>query len=168
MGKIPAMKRLFVRIGLALLVILVLIQLIPVNRTNPPVTVDIPTSPEVKDILRRACYDCHSNETVYPWYSRIAPVSWMLARHVSEGREELNYSTWDQYNAEDQGEKIHESWETVKEGEMPPWYYTVMHRDALLSPEDRAVLQTWAGKVERLDRDHDEENDQDKKLKNDG
>lgn len=107
------MKRLFVGIILALIVILIVIQLIPVTHTNPPVAANIPTSPEVKDILRRACYDCHSNETVYPWYSRVVPISWMLARHVSEGREELNYSTWNRYSAEDQGEKIHESWETV-------------------------------------------------------
>ena len=157
------MKRLLVRIVLVLLVVLVVIQVIPVNRTNPPVTADIPTSSEVKAVLRRACYDCHSNETVYPWYSRIAPVSWILAQHVSEGREELNFSIWHQYNAEDQGEKIHESWETVVEGEMPPRYYTIMHRDALLSPEDRAVLQTWAGTVERLEREHDEDNDEKRK-----
>lgn len=159
------MKRLLVMIMLALLVVLVVIQLIPVQRTNPPVTADIPTSPEVKAVLRRACYDCHSNETVYPWYSRIAPVSWLLAQHVSEGREELNFSTWKQYNPEDQAENIHESWETVVAGEMPPRYYTVMHRDARLSPEDRAVLQHWAGTVERLERD--EEHDNDEKHKDD-
>lgn len=161
------MKRLFVRIGLALLIILVVIQLIPVTRTNPPVAADIPTSPAVKDILRRACYDCHSNETLYPWYSRIAPVSWMLAQHVSEGRDELNFSAWKQYNTKDQSEKIHESWETVAEGEMPPRYYTVIHRDAFLSPEDHAVLQTWASKFKRLERDHEKENDKDEKHKDD-
>ena len=161
------MKRFLGRIVLALIVILVVIQLIPVHRTNPPVTADIPTLPDVKAVLRRACYDCHSNETVYPWYSRIAPVSWLLAQHVSEGREELNYSTWDEYNAEDQSEKIHESWETVVEGEMPPRYYTVVHRDALLSPEDRAVLQTWASKFERLERDDEEDHDKDEKRKGD-
>lgn len=160
------MKRLLVRIVLVLLVILVVIQVIPVHRTNPPVTADIPTSPDVKAVLRRACYDCHSNETVYPWYSRIAPVSWMLAQHVSEGREELNFSTWKQYSPKDQGENIHESWETVVEGEMPPRYYTVMHREARLSPEDRAVLQRWAGTVERLERD-EEEHDTDEKHKGD-
>ena len=154
------MKRLLVRIVFVLLILLVVIQVIPVPRTNPPITADIPTSPDVKAVLRRACYDCHSNETVYPWYSRIAPVSWILAQHVSEGREDLNFSIWDQYSPKDQGEHIHESWETVVEGEMPPRYYTIMHQDALLSPEDRAVLQTWAGTVERLEREHDEENDE--------
>ena len=89
---------------------------------------------------------------------------------MSEGREELNYSTWDQYNADDQSEKIHESWETVVEGEMPPRYYTVVHRDAVLSPEDRTVLQTWASTFERLERDDDDDeddHDNDKKHKDD-
>ena len=161
------MKRLFVRLLLALLVILLAIQLVPVHHTNPPVVADISTSPEVKSILRRACYDCHSNETVYPWYSRVAPVSWILVQHVSEGREELNYSTWNQYNAKGQSKKIHESWESIAEGEMPPRYYTVMHRNAVLSPEDRAILQTWAGKVKRLARDRHEESDKDEKHKDD-
>jgi hypothetical protein len=144
------MKKFLARMLLILVVIFGIIQLIPVSRTNPPVTEDIPTSPEVKAVLRRACYDCHSHETVYPWYSRVAPVSWLIARDIAEGREEVNYSTWDRYNAEDRAEKIHESWETVDEGEMPPWYYTVLHPEARLSPADRALLRTWAGEAKRL------------------
>jgi hypothetical protein len=149
------MKKFFVRILLILVVVFGIIQLIPVSRTNPPVTADIPASPEVKAVLWRACYDCHSHETVYPWYSRVAPVSWLIAYDVSEGREELNYSTWDRYNPEDRAEHIHESWETVDEGEMPPWYYTVMHPAARLSPADRTLLRTWAGEAQRRAPDDD-------------
>jgi hypothetical protein len=77
--------------GLALLVALVAIQFVPVETSNPAVTADVPTSVAVKAVLRRACHDCHSNETQWPWYSRIAPVSWLLARDVREGRAELKY-----------------------------------------------------------------------------
>jgi len=84
------------------MVILVAIQLIRVDSTNPPIDSDIPTSTEVKSTLRRACYDCHSNETEWPWYSRIAPISWLLAWDVREGRAELNFSTWSQYSTQQQ------------------------------------------------------------------
>lgn len=90
------------------------------------------------------CYDCHSNETVWPWYSGIAPVSWLVARDVRKGREELNFSTWDRYTTKQQVEKLKESWEEVEEGEMPLWFYLPVHRDAVLSAEDRAVLRKWA------------------------
>jgi Haem-binding domain len=72
--------------GVALIAALVAIQFVPVTTANPPVESDIPTSPEVKTVLRRACYDCHSHETVWPWYSQIAPISWIIARDVHEGR----------------------------------------------------------------------------------
>jgi hypothetical protein len=138
------MKKLLLYLIMGFALIFGVIQLIPLAQTNPPVTSDISASPEVKALLKRACYDCHSNETVYPWYSRIAPVSWLVARDVAEGREELNFSTWSQYSAKDQGKKLHESWETVAEGEMPPWYYTILHPEARLSPADRQILRTWA------------------------
>lgn len=129
---------------IALLVVaFVFIQFVPVDRSNPPVTADIPTPPEVKVILKRACYDCHSNETVWPWYSQIAPFSWLLARDVHEGRAELNFSTWDQYSTKEQVKKMKKSWEEVQEGEMPPWYYLPAHRDAALADADLQALRTW-------------------------
>ncbi len=76
-----------------LIIALVAIQLVPVDRTNPPVETEVPATVEVRSILRRACYDCHSNETVWPWYTRIAPISLLVARDVHEGREALNLST---------------------------------------------------------------------------
>src|SRR5262245_39331548 len=117
------MKKWCIRVGLTILGVLVIIQLIPVNRTNPPVERDIPTPPAVKAVLRRACYDCHSHETVWPWYSRIAPISWVLAHDVYEGRAELNFSTWNRYSTQEQVKKLQKSWEEVAEGEMPPWFY---------------------------------------------
>ena len=131
---------------LAVVAALVVIQFVPVERpqSNPPVTAEVPASAEVRAILRRACYDCHSNETVWPWYSKVAPVSWLVARDVREGREELNFSTWDQYSTKQQVKKMGESFEEVAEGEMPPWFYLPVHRDAMLSPQDKAALRDWA------------------------
>ena len=100
------MQRWIVQSGLGLLVLVVDFQFIPVDTANPPVESDIPTSPAVKAVLRRACYDCHSHETVWPWYSRIAPMSWLLVRDVQEGRAELNFSTWNQYTTQQQVEKL--------------------------------------------------------------
>jgi hypothetical protein len=125
------------------IVLVIGLQLVPIDATNPPVEGDIPTPPEVKAILRRACYDCHSNETVWPWYSRFAPLSWMISRDVHDGRSELNFSTWDQYSAEEQLKKLKDSWEEVEDGGMPPWYYLSVHRDAVLSSADRALLWQW-------------------------
>jgi hypothetical protein len=129
---------------LAVAVLIVVIQFVPVDRSNPPVTAEVPMKPEARAILRRACYDCHSHETVWPWYSRVAPVSWLVVQHVREGREELNFSTWDKYTTNEQIKKVKESWEEVAEGEMPPGYYLPVHRDALLSAEDRSILREWA------------------------
>ena len=130
---------------LAVVGALVVIQFVPVARpSNPPVTGEVPASPEVRAILRRACYDCHSNETVWPWYSKVAPISWLVARDVREGRTELNFSTWDQYSSKQQVKKMGESFEEVAEGEMPPWFYLPVHRDAVLSPQDKAALRDWA------------------------
>lgn len=122
---------------------LVAIQLVPVDRTNPAVEQEVPAPAAVHTVLKRACYDCHSNETVWPWYSRVAPVSWLVARDVREGREHLNFSTWNRLSPEDQAEALEETWEEVDEGAMPPWFYLPVHAEARLSPDDRGVLRSW-------------------------
>ena len=120
------------------------IQLVPVDRSNPPVEVEVAANANVRAVLRRACYDCHSHETVWPWYSKVAPVSWLVAHDVHEGRQKLNFSTWNRYTPKQQVKKSKESWEEVAAGEMPLWYYLPVHRDAALSADDRALLRTWA------------------------
>lgn len=129
---------------LGLLLILVAMQFVPIDQVNPPVVAEVPASAPVRAILRRACYDCHSNETVWPWYSHIAPLSWLLVRDVQEGRAELNFSLWNQYSTKKQVKKLQKSWKEVQTGDMPPWYYLPVHRHARLSVEDRAALHTWA------------------------
>lgn len=130
-------------VGIALL-IGVGIQLKPVERTNPPVTQVVEAPDEVMAILRRSCFDCHSNETVWPWYSYVAPVSWKVTDHVNHGRRHVNFSQWDEYDAEERGEIIEESWEEVEKGGMPLQDYLNMHPEAELSDADRAVLKAWA------------------------
>ena len=132
------MKR-FLRIaGIVIIVLLVLIQFIPVNRTNPAVTQEVKwDSPETRALAQRACFDCHSNETVWPWYSYVAPISLRVAEHVDDGRRHLNFSTWDQANEE--SEKIIE---VIQNGEMPLWDYLLMHPDAKLSDAEKEALIT--------------------------
>lgn len=129
---------------LALIIALGAIQLVPVDRTNPPVETEVPATAEVRPVLRRGCYGCHSNETVWPWYSRVAPVSWLIAHDVHDGRKEMNLSTWNRYTAKQQIKKLTESWDEIAEGDMPPWYYVPLHPDARLSAHDQALLRAWS------------------------
>jgi hypothetical protein len=122
----------------------IIIQFVPVNRANPQVEGDFRPPAEVVSVLRRACYDCHSNETVWPRYSRIAPVSWVIARDVHEGRAALNFSTWNRLSANKQAEAVRESWEEIAEGKMPTWFYLALHPEARLSPADQSVLRAWS------------------------
>lgn len=127
-----------------LIVSLFLIQLVPVARTNPPATFEINAPADVKQIFKRSCYDCHSNESSWPWYSKIAPSSWFVINHVNEARDEYNFSTWDKYSQEKKSEIIEEIWEEVDEGKMPLWSYIILHPDAKLSADDKKIIYNWA------------------------
>jgi hypothetical protein len=123
---------------------LLVAQAFRIDRTNPPVTSEVAAPPEVAALLRRACYDCHSNETVWPWYAGLAPVSWLLAHDVGEGREKVNFSTWAALDRAKKRKRLTQSAEEVAEGEMPPWYYLPMHAAAHLAPEEKEALRRWA------------------------
>ena len=98
---------------------------------------------DIQTMLEEACYDCHSYESKYPWYSKIAPVSWWVSNHISEGREKLNFSTFGTLNAEDRQEAFEEAAESVQKGEMPLDSYTWMHAKAKLSADQRKALVRW-------------------------
>ncbi|WP_028459501.1 heme-binding domain-containing protein [Chloroflexus sp. Y-396-1] len=119
--------------------IFIIMQVVPVWawQTNPPVLNDVAwTTPEAASIARRACYDCHSNETVWPWYSKIAPASWLITYDVIKGRNELNFSL----PLREPAELAKEIAEVVREGEMPPRQYLILHPEARLSPTDIQAL----------------------------
>jgi len=124
----------------ALIVGFGLIQLIPYGRdhTNPPVTSEPAwDSPQTKALAQKACFDCHSNETVWPWYSGIAPGSWLIYRDVVEGRENMNFSEWP---AAGGGGLMAEAAEKVADGEMPPLQYKLAHSGARLSDAEKQQL----------------------------
>ena len=130
--------------GLALLVILIAIQFIPVDKSNPSERSAAAAPAEVQVLLRRACFDCHSNETVWPWYSQIAPASLLIARDVKNGRKEVNFSTWETFDEKRKARKLKEIAKEVEKGDMPPFYYLPLHPDAKLSPAERDVIVNWA------------------------
>jgi len=127
-----------------LVVIVILLQLVQVERTNPPVTGEIEAPEQVMVILRRSCYDCHSNETAWPWYSYVAPMSWLVADDVHEARRHMNFSQWADYNTKQKNHKTKLCGKLVQEGEMPLWFYLPLHPDAQLLPEDVEILVAWS------------------------
>jgi hypothetical protein len=101
-------------------------------------------SPQIEATLRAACYDCHSNNTNYPWYSEVAPVSFVIAEHVKDGKKHLNFSEWDTYSAKKKAHKLEELVEEVEEGHMPEESYTWMHAEAKLTEAQISELTNWA------------------------
>lgn len=138
------MKAVRKRLFLYLLGGLVVIQFVPLERTNPPVEGEVEAADVVLSTLRSSCYDCHSNETRWPWYSRVAPVSWWIARHVREGRQRLNFSTWAGMSGEDEERAREDIWEAVERGSMPLSDYLRMHPEAVLTDPQMEALRRWA------------------------
>jgi hypothetical protein len=133
-----------VRLALGILVAaFALAQAIPVQRTNPPVESQVNAPPAVLAALKRSCWDCHSNETVWGWHTRIAPVSWLVASDVNEGREELNFSRWGAIGAKRLSELAKKIPEEVGDGDMPPFLYVLAHPSAKPSDADKATLVAW-------------------------
>jgi len=151
------------KIILALVVLLVLIQFIPYGRdhTNPKVLAEPKwDSPKTRELFMRACGDCHSNETKWPWYSKIAPISWVVYNHVMEGREHFNVSMWGHQKKNEADEAVEE----ILEGEMPPKSYLLAHPEARLSDaEKRALIEglkkTFGEKKSKEEEEEGEDED---------
>ncbi|MEW6508785.1 MAG: heme-binding domain-containing protein [Bacteroidota bacterium] len=137
MGKV--FKVFFVLIIIALIAI----QFVEVNRTNPPVTGDLKALPQVKEILKTSCYDCHSNETKWPWYSYVAPVSWLIETDVNDGRKHLNFSGWEKLNSSKQAELKKEIWTVIRDDQMPMGLYTIMHPASKLDITQKNIIKQW-------------------------
>ena len=131
------------KILIVLTVIIIGIQFIPVERSNPPVTGKIDAPSNVLSILKTSCFDCHSNETIWPWYSYIAPVSFLVSADVNNARKRVNFSEWDKYDDEKRAKKLNAIIEDVEEGEMPLSKYTLIHPDAKMDQVKIKILKDW-------------------------
>ncbi len=137
--KTPKTREIIKTILISVAGLLLLIQLVPYgrNHTNPPIVKEPDwDQPRTRELAVRACFDCHSNETHWPWYSHVAPVSWLLQWDIDEGRGVVDFSEWQRVY-----EEAGESAETVAEGEMPPWYYVPLHPLAKLSAAEQDELE---------------------------
>ena len=139
----------FKKIGITLLAIFVVIQFFRIDKTNPEyneaedfITITQPPT-EIAGLIKAACYDCHSHQAKYPWYSNVAPVSWMVAHHIEEGREHLNFSTWTAYSEKKADHKLEEAAEEVEKGNMPMKPYVAMHSEAKMTDEQKTALIEW-------------------------
>lgn len=158
-GKKPRLKKILVYGAGALAVVFVGIQFVPVAAMeNPAVVADFEESAEVEAVLRRACYDCHSHEVKWPWYSRVAPASWLVAKDVVDGRKAFNFSDWPE-DEDDRQFNREQALEQVQDGEMPPWFYVPLHPEAELSPKDLELLKKWGAEKEEEEEDEEAEDD---------
>ena len=131
---------------LILFIIFVVMQFIRPNRENFAVQkeLEIKANEEVMGMLKTSCFDCHSNETVWPWYSQIAPFSWVISTHVTEGKKALNFSTWENYTQEQKEEKTKALYRTVY-ASVPLPSYLYIHENANLTKEQRKLIRDWTG-----------------------
>ena len=141
------------KILIFLLIVIVGIQFIPTNHnqstdiliTDITKTFDVPQN--ILTLLKKSCYDCHSNNTNYPWYSKIQPGSWVLEKHIKEGKKDLNFSEFGNYSKRKQKSKLKSISSQVKDQKMPMTSYTMLHRNAKLSESEKKELMDWANNL---------------------
>ena len=134
--------------AVVVLVGLAVLQMAVPARTNPAVDpaleLTAASAPRpVVDVIRRACYNCHSSETVWPWYARVPPSSWLVVSDVNEGRGQLNFSRWATYNPYDRADLLDKICQDVSEKKMPLWQYRLVHPAARLSSDEVAAICAW-------------------------
>lgn len=137
-----------------IIIILIGIQFITIDKTNPPIDskkdffANVNAPPELETTIKNACYDCHSHHTKYPWYSDVAPISWLIKEHIRDGRNHLNFSIWPDYKERKKAHKIEEAIEVIKSGEMPMKGYVMLHPEAELTHERKMELTRWLGELQ--------------------
>lgn len=134
---------------------------LPVVETNNPgdIMQSGLVSQDVAALLKKSCYDCHSNESIYPWYSHIAPSSWLVAKDIREGRAELNFSTWDDYDMMEKLGLLDDISIQIGEGEMPMGIYLLMHPSSKLDDAQRQLIIEWAENAMDVVAEEEEEED---------
>ncbi len=144
------MKKILKIAAIVLVVGFVLAQFIRPSFSNPPIvpgeTLEESTTvpADVQMIIGRSCGDCHSNKTVYPWYSKVTPFNWFLANHIEDARKEMNFSVWNTYAPKRKLKKLEDIREQLEAKEMPLPSYLWIHRDAVLSEEQSGLVLEWA------------------------
>jgi hypothetical protein len=147
-----------------LVILFIIIQFIPVRRLNPPIVKEPAwDSPETRELAKRACFDCHSNETKWPMYAYIAPISWMVISDVNEGRKQFNISDWKQGKGDEAAKE-------VRKGDMPMWQYTLMHSEAKLTDAEKkkfiaGLIATFGEEKNRDRKNHDQSTKRDKTIR---
>lgn len=147
------MKKGIIYLLWAILVVLVAIQFVPVDRSNPEVDMNddflsvTNASAEVQEIIRSSCYDCHSNETNWPWYAYVAPVSFVIKSHVEEGRENLNFSEWATYEMDDYPAILKHMKKEIDKGAMPLQGYVKLHAGAEITDAEKTIIYAWIEQV---------------------
>jgi hypothetical protein len=133
-----------------LVIVFIVIQFYPRNNNNIAknksvyaLSISETTSDSVLQILKTSCYDCHSNNSVYPWYTNIQPFSWWINHHINEGKESLNFDEWGTYTAKEKNHVLHEIEEQIEEGEMPLESYTWIHKNAVLTEQQKKLIYGW-------------------------
>jgi hypothetical protein len=140
------------KVLLGILVVFILIQMIRPTKNDSRndinhISTVIAVPNEVQEIFKTSCNDCHSNNTVYPWYSEVAPVSWYLAQHINEGKEHMNLSEWTVYNKNQQDHILKDFEEVLETHEMPLKSYLIIHKDAEMTNEQYEVLMNWVKSI---------------------
>ena len=142
--------------------LLILIQLVRIDKTNPEIIakndfiIATQSPEEIATLLKSSCYDCHSNESKYPWYTNVAPISWWVKDHINEAREELNFSEWGTFDAKRKDHKLEEAIEELEEGEMPLKSYTIIHGEAKLTAEQKTQLINWLKETRKATKEKKE------------
>jgi hypothetical protein len=137
------------KVGLLLFIVFVGIQFIPTTRNESDKILDsdiirtFNPSEKISNLLRNSCYDCHSNNTIYPWYNKLQPISWFLEGHIKEAKAELNFSEFGSYSNRKVKSKLKSIISQIKDDEMPLSSYTLMHPNAKLSESDKLILESW-------------------------
>ena len=142
------------KIGLGILIVIVLLQFIPTKKNQTSIVSansierKYNTPENVQAILKKACFDCHSNNTVYPWYSHIQPIGFWLNNHINEGKEELNFTEFNSYENKKARKKMEKVISSQEKGWMPLSSYTLIHKDAILSSDEKKTVIDWAKSVQ--------------------
>lgn len=144
------------KVLIVLLVALVVIQFFQIDKTNPETDINQDflkineTPTEIAATIKAACYDCHSNNSVYPWYTNLQPVGWFVKNHIEDGKKHLNFSEFGTYTAKKQAHKLEECYELIEKGEMPLSSYTIIHKEAVLTEAQQTELISYFKDVEKV------------------